>query len=218
MRARDWLLGGVAATTAAALALPATVNAEPRRFTSEPLDVNRSYLIVYAPVFMARLGSAPDSDVPGIAAQWAAVPLESEGLSPSSGSGEYRIRAITVKRDPARPTEPPEIDILIEQEGRLPEGAPPPQIVLTDPVTKLETRALADVFREAEYTLYRVELHPPKAALVPPGHRIYLNPADRYEVQILAGAALRVAGSRETLPTFGGENPREQSTRRRRRR
>lgn len=204
---------------AAVLLLAARAGAEERRFTSELMDTNRSYRILYAPIFFSRLGPGEGDDIPGLAARWTRLALNQEGtLRPSEGSGAYRIIEITEKRDPLKPTDPPEIDIVIEQDGVLPESATSPTVVLVDSQTLLETREVAEVFRAGDHTLYRVELLPPKAALVPEGRRIYLNPSDRYDVQLLRGVRERVAGIRETLPTFGGEDPRDMSTGRGRRR
>lgn len=218
MAKRDWLHGGLAAAAAAALALPAVVRADDRRFTSDPLlDPSRPEHIIYAPILMARRGLPGESDVPGIAASWVQVKFGNEDLTPDTGSDRYRLREITVKRDLDNPTAHPEVAVVIEEDGELSEDAPPPSIVLIDSRTRLEVREVAEVFRDKGRTLYRAEVAPPGAALVPEGHRFYLNPDDHYEVQLVTGARELVAGMRQTLPTFGGEDPRFRSTRRRRR-
>jgi len=222
MSGRDWLRGCLAGTAIAVLALPTSARAELRRFTSEPLDTNRSFLFVYAPVLMTKLGSTGGAEFPGTLAQWTQLALGGvpAGKEEATGgpivSGPYRIIGFDELRDPNQPTTPPQVRVIIEQEGQLPEDSPPPMVSLVDSSTGLETRETAAVLREPDRTLYRVELSPPQAALVPEGHRVYLNPSDRYTVELLGGVRERVAGMRQTLPTFGGSDWRTRSTRRRR--
>jgi hypothetical protein len=218
MKGRDWLFGSLAAAAAAALVMPHNAHAEQRRFTSEPTDVNRSDVVVYVPVLMVKLGPKPSDDNPGVLASWTQMALNETNQKPdTSPGGHYRVLEMTEQRDPQRPDQPPRVLIVVEQQGTLPEGAPPPAIVLIDQPTRLETHETAEVFREADRTLYRAVLAPPRAALVPEGHRVYLNPGDRYEVQLLGGVRERVAGMRQTLPTFGGTPRQERDTGRRRR-
>jgi hypothetical protein len=218
MNGRDWFARSLAAAAAAVVLIPTSAHAELRRFTSEVMDTNRSYLLVYAPVLMKRLGPATGNDFPGILADWKDVKLEDEGLKPdTSTGGGYRLVGISVKTNPNQPTQPPEVDVVIEQDSPTPEGAPPPAIALIDSATSLQVEETADVLHEPNRTLYRIEVTPPRAALTPPGHRFYLNPNDRYEVQLIGGVRELVAGMRQTLPTFGGTDHRERSTFRRRR-
>ena len=60
------------------------------------------------------------------------------------------------------------------------------QVAIAASALLLATSAAA-VLRERDRTLYRVELTPPKAALVPEGHRVYLNPSQqRVKVEMYA--------------------------------
>jgi hypothetical protein len=222
MKGRDWLVGSLAAAAAVTLFVAPGVRAEDRHFTRQPLDINRNEKIVYAPVLFAGLGPRPVDDIPGIRTSWDNFTLFEEDFGGDRWQrGQYRLVSLTVSQDPDRPsTEPPEVDIVIERDMELNVDAPAPEIVLIDQRTALETRARAEVFSEAGRTLYRVELLPPRAAMTPPGYRVYLNPNDRYELQVLGGTRELVAGMRQTLPTFGQFDPRNENTvpRRRRRR
>jgi len=197
----------------AALALPTTARAEERHFTSEPIDTAGNYKIIYAPILMVRLGSSGGVEFPGTLARWTDLALGGGKASPEgTESGPYRILSLDELRDPDQPTRPPVVRVVIEQEGVLSEGAAPPMVSLVDTSTGLETRETVAVLRERGRTLYRVELTPPQAALVPEGHRVYLNPSDRYAVELMGGVAERVAGMRQTLPTFGGRDHRHWNT------
>lgn len=214
MNGRDWLPRFLAASAIAALALPIAARAEERHFTSEPIDSAGNYKIIYAPILLTKLGAKGGAELPGTLARWTDLALAGSGkeLPEGTNSGPYRILSFEELRNPSDPTQPPHLRVVIEQEGTLSEETAPPSVSLVDSSTGLETTETAAVLRERDRTLYRVELTPPKAALVPEGHRVYLNPADRYAVELLGGVAERVAGMRQTLPTFGGHDHRRWDT------
>lgn len=220
MNGRDWLVGSLAAAAVVSLFAAPGARAEDRHFTRQPLDINRNEKLVYAPFLFAGLGPRPVDEIPGIQASWSNLSLFEEDYGSDRWQrSQYRLVSLTVSQDPDRPsTEPPEVDIVIERDQEVGPENSAPEIVLIDQSTALETRVRAEAFSERGVTLYRAELLPPRAAMTPPGYRVYLNPKDRYEVQVVAGTRELVAGMRQTLPTFGSFDPRDENTVTRRRR
>jgi hypothetical protein len=203
----------MAVAAAAAILTPKESRAEDRRFTSPPIDTARNDHIVYAPVVLKPFGARPGNTIAGPAARWTDIDLFGHEFADTGG--RYRVLDVAVVCDPNWPEARPQIEVTIGAEGPLPEG-PPPTIALLDLTTGLQTQAAAEVATDCDRTVYRAVLAVPKAALVPPGYRVYLNPRDRYELQLIAGVHELVAGSRQTLPTFGGTDRREWPTKPRR--
>jgi hypothetical protein len=173
-----------------------------RRFTSEPMDTNRSERIIYVPVGWKFAGPKPGRMPYDVStATWYAQPIGSRGVLPNKvlDKADYRLESFDMTDD-AR--------VRVVMTRRATDGADmgAPQIQVTNTDTHITVHGYPQVERTAEGVRYTYVAPAPEIGFVPRRAASTSGNAERYELRFLPEREVKLPASVARKPTFGGDD------------
>jgi hypothetical protein len=198
------LAGGLAGAIAVAAAAPALadVGGPFRRFTANPLEVNRNERMVYVPLARAFTDAQP----PGMpyhvaAATWRAQPLGSAGAAPDQilDPAGYVLESFRVLEAPGIPRR----EVVITRRPGFP-GEAPPMIDVLHPENFISARATPERIEPAAGGMRYTFVVVPPLVPAPPAPDETRPRANRYTLRLLPAYEVRQPPHMVRAPTFGG--------------
>ncbi len=207
----QWAMAGLAgALLAGGLAGPAEADEGDgqRRFTASPTDTNRSYRMVYVPVFSSYPGVRPATQPHDAAsAAWFQLPLGATQSKPSQirTKDGYLMESFDRVRTAG---EGEMLRVVVTRTPGPPAGAGLPQIGVVHPESQISARAFPAAEAIPGGVRYTFMVRPPHYGFIT-DPAASTGPSLRYEVRFLPAEEVRPPSILTRAPGFGGPSIQE---------